>query len=300
MINKAPFKIAHDEEVILAQPSVGKFLLTETLDIFQYANQFPVGWAKALWISKGEGEYINDKNPGNFVSRVLTVVALLYGPHSRGISKIYRQWNSKSVLIPTGSKFIITIFFSYTDMAAKGIAGRAILIDWYGYASSLPNAAPIDAFSDHAFTFTSLMAAAGFQGLSASSFRPSDILIVRSGYLHQYATLSESRRKILDDEYKTQKPSNIGIEPSKELLEFLWEKKIAAVAGDARSFEAWPCKEENLKWHLHEWLLAGWGKPIGELFDLEELTKVCRRLGRWSFFLSSEPLNVSHPCWPRK
>jgi hypothetical protein len=182
-------------------------------------------------------------------------------------------------------------------MAAKGIAGRAILIDWYSYASSLPYSAPIDAFSNYAFTFTSLMAAAASQGLSASSFRTGDILIIRSGYLYQYATMSEARRTILNEKYKTQKPSNIGIEPSRELLEFLWEKKIAAVAGDARSFEAWPCEEENLKWHLHEWLLPGWGMPIGELFDLEDVTKVCRKLGRWSFFLSSVPLNVSDPDW---
>jgi len=46
------------------------------------------------------------------------------------------------------------------------------------------------------------------------------------------------------------------------------------------------------KWVLHEWLLAGWGCPIGELFDLEELSVRCRELGRWSFFLSSVPLKV--------
>jgi hypothetical protein len=32
---------------------------------------------------------------------------------------------------------------------------------------------------------------------------------------------------------------------------------------------------------LHEVLLAGWGCPIGELFDLEKLAEQCRKLGRY-------------------
>ena len=45
---------------------------------------------------------------------------------------------------------------------------------------------------------------------------------------------------------------------------------------------------QNPKLLLHEVLLAGWGMPIGELFDLERLAEHCKRVGRWSFFLSSE------------
>jgi hypothetical protein len=41
-----------------------------------------------------------------------------------------------------------------------------------------------------------------------------------------------------------------------------------------------------------EWLLAGWGMLIGELFNLEKLAEKCKEVGRWSFFLSSVPLNV--------
>lgn len=43
---------------------------------------------------------------------------------------------------------------------------------------------------------------------------------------------------------------------------------------------------------LHEVLLAGFGCPIGELFWLETLAETCKREGRWSFFVSSEPCNV--------
>jgi len=62
------------------------------------------------------------------------------------------------------------------------------------------------------------------------------------------------------------------------------------VAGDQPSFECWPSKESFM---LHEVLLAGWGCPIGELFDLEKLGEECKRLGRWSFFVTSEVCNVS-------
>jgi hypothetical protein len=105
--------------------------------------------------------------------------------------------------------------------------------------------------------------------------------------------MDENKRQRLDERYKTHKPDNIGVEPSEEFLKFLWNSQIAAVAGDTRSFEVWPCTK--LEWHLHEWLLAGWGMPIGELFDLEELSKICASNGRSTFFLASAPMNVCPP-----
>jgi hypothetical protein len=46
------------------------------------------------------------------------------------------------------------------------------------------------------------------------------------------------------------------------------------------------------QYRMHEVLLSGFGLPIGELFDLEELAKQCKTEGRWSFFVTSQPLNV--------
>ena len=36
-----------------------------------------------------------------------------------------------------------------------------------------------------------------------------------------------------------------------------------------------------------------WGMPIGEMWDLEELAEECKRQKRWSFFVTSSPLNVT-------
>ena len=71
-------------------------------------------------------------------------------------------------------------------------------------------------------------------------------------------------------------------------VEFLWSN-FAAAGADHPSFEAWPTQKD---WSLHEVMLGGWGMPIGELFDLERVAKHCKEIGRWSFFLVSEPCNV--------
>lgn len=79
-----------------------------------------------------------------------------------------------------------------------------------------------------------------------------------------------------------------GLESSLSVLGFLWDTQIAAVAGDCPGFEAWPPSEQP----MHQILLSGFGMPIGELFDLEELARECERQGRWTFFLTSQVLNV--------
>lgn len=43
---------------------------------------------------------------------------------------------------------------------------------------------------------------------------------------------------------------------------------------------------------LHEWLLPRWVIPIGEMFNLELLAKVCREQNTWSFFFTSAPCYV--------
>jgi hypothetical protein len=43
---------------------------------------------------------------------------------------------------------------------------------------------------------------------------------------------------------------------------------------------------------MHEVILSGWGMPIGELFDLENLAEHCKKENRWSFFFTSEVCKV--------
>jgi hypothetical protein len=43
---------------------------------------------------------------------------------------------------------------------------------------------------------------------------------------------------------------------------------------------------------LHQYFLALFGMSIGELWDLKALSAKCKELGRYSFLLTSAPLNV--------
>lgn len=81
------------------------------------------------------------------------------------------------------------------------------------------------------------------------------------------------------------------------MVRWLWAHQFSAVAGDAPSFERAPIRGAHAdpNFNLHEWVLAGWGTPIGEMFDLEKLSEHCKASGRYSFFLSSMPLKVGFP-----
>ena len=89
--------------------------------------------------------------------------------------------------------------------------------------------------------------------------------------------------------------SFVGVESTEPILKFLWSHQFAAVVGDMPAFERSPVTGPHAddRFVLHEWLLAGWGMPIGEMFDLEDLSEMCKREGRSTFFLSSMPLKVS-------
>lgn len=46
------------------------------------------------------------------------------------------------------------------------------------------------------------------------------------------------------------------------------------------------------EYYLHEYLLALWGCPLGEMIDLERLSQTCKEKKRWTFFVTSAPANV--------
>lgn len=141
---------------------------------------------------------------------------------------------------------------------------------------------------------------AAYQG---TELRPGDILLVRLGFVgwHNQASESERRRGTFEQALF------IGIKSSPAAVEWFWNKHFAAVGGDTVAFEAWPptkgercCKSLEqvvlarltVNGLVHEWFLSQWGMPIGEMWNLEELSKLCEQEKRWSFFLTSSPLHV--------
>lgn len=166
--------------------------------------------------------------------------------------------------------------------AQEGICGRGVLLDYHEWR--IKQGRDHHAFETGNITVSDLKAVAKEQG---TEFKFGDILFIRSGYMDAYYKLS---REEIEKQRMKQPLAFTGIEQSDETMEFLWSN-FSAAGADHPSLEAWPTQKD---YALHEVMLAGWGMPIGELFDLEKLGAHCKEIGRWSFFLVSKPTNVSH------
>jgi hypothetical protein len=167
-------------------------------------------------------------------------------------------------------------------VASGGIVGRGVLLDWYSWA--LSRGQTPKCFSTTRITLSELLEVAKAQNVT---FQAGDILFVRTGFLKSFQEMSTPDSIAFAGEMP---PNVIGVDACEEVLRWIWDTKFAAVAGDQPAFEALPFQSKDF-W-LHEWLLAGWGLPIGEFFDLEKLSGECAKYGKWTFFYSSMPLNV--------
>ncbi|KAF5348733.1 hypothetical protein D9758_006813 [Tetrapyrgos nigripes] len=160
------------------------------------------------------------------------------------------------------------------------IVGRGVLLDYYDYAESKGISYNIN--DQHLITAEDLNGCIEAQGVA---LEPGDILIVRMGYVKWYEHASqEERMNILKGPTKA-----VGIRQGMEEVKWLWDHHFSVVACDAPAFEVRPRVAD---WDLHDYLLALWGTPIGELFDLEELSQICKELGRYTFFVTCSPLNI--------
>ncbi len=165
--------------------------------------------------------------------------------------------------------------------ARRGIAGRGILLDYQRWAAA--QGITYSPGERHEITVEALQAVAQAQG---TQFLPGDILLVRSGWIAWYTSLSQPEREALAAPPHTA----VGLAQGEATLRFLWDQHFAAVAGDALAFEAYPAHPQH--GFMHETLLALWGMPIGELFDLEALAEDCAADGRYAGFFTSAPLNT--------
>lgn len=110
-----------------------------------------------------------------------------------------------------------------------------------------------------------------------------DILFIHTGVITEWDSFTDQQKR----EYAELKtPEHAGVEASLELLSWLWDSGFSAVAGDAISWEvrcllfltspspasvALSCQHTDTtqvfptpgEVSMHEYLLAGWGMPIG-------------------------------------
>ncbi|KIX05615.1 uncharacterized protein Z518_03587 [Rhinocladiella mackenziei CBS 650.93] len=167
-----------------------------------------------------------------------------------------------------------------------GIIGRGVLLDWASWAAA--NGIAITPFESAPIKLEHLVSIVAEQDIK---FKTGDILFVRCGYADAYSRLSPQER----EEFPRRKPGGmLGLEATKDSLRWLWENRFSAVAGDSPSFERGSVlgSYNDPDVTVHQWLLAGWGMPIGEMFNLEGVSAHCRKTGRYSFFVSSVPIHV--------
>ncbi|KAF2260290.1 hypothetical protein CC78DRAFT_523484 [Lojkania enalia] len=165
--------------------------------------------------------------------------------------------------------------------AKRGIVGRGVLLDVFTWKKEA-----YDPFTTELITAGDLKRCAESQNVS---FETGDILLVRTGWLHKYHSLTDAERK-KKAEIDMMQHKYVGLESSDAMKDFLHDMYFAAAVTDSLNFEAWP--PISFEGSLHASMLPLWGMPIGELWDLEALAEQCRGTHRWDFLLTSAPGNV--------
>ena len=138
---------------------------------------------------------------------------------------------------------------------------------------------------DHPATERTAISAAKIEEVAqaqGTELLPADILIIRTGWTERYNQASTTERH-----QGTTGDKHIGLDGCEDTVKWLWNRHFATVASDTLAFEAWPtrppysksrpliCSSTNVWPGLHDWLLAMWGCPIGEHWDLETLAEKC-------------------------
>lgn len=134
-----------------------------------------------------------------------------------------------------------------------------------------------------------LEAVATYQGVT---FRPGDILIVRFGFTEVLGSMNGDEQAAAMATHEA-----CGLEGSEEMARWIWNMHFSGVASDNLSVEAMPPMvngrvQPQVELVLHRWCLGLFGLPLGELWYLKTLSEYCKAKKKYSFFLTSAPLNV--------
>ncbi|KAF2436541.1 hypothetical protein EJ08DRAFT_667304 [Tothia fuscella] len=164
-----------------------------------------------------------------------------------------------------------------------GVVGRGVLIDYKAYADT--KGIKYSCFEYHSITIAVIEEIARLQ---KPTFRQGDIIIVRTGLTEALDGKSEEEQGAL---MMTGNAGCCGVEGTVEAAKWFWNHHFAAVAGDGMAFESINIADMRNQLVLHQYFLSLFGMPIGELWDLKALSKACEERQRWTFFLTSIPLN---------
>lgn len=161
-----------------------------------------------------------------------------------------------------------------------GIIGRGVLLDTPRYCA----AAGIAYDPQEYFLITPdiVKAMAAWERVE---IKPGDILLFRTGWLKTHLDTEGGARP------GQRRRGNPGLGPGREMAEFLWQNRVAALLADNGGVEASPV-DLTLGRSVHIALLPMLGMPIGELFVLDELADDCAQDGVYECMFVSVPLNL--------
>lgn len=160
---------------------------------------------------------------------------------------------------------------------AEAIVSRGVLLDLGRHLR--PDTGELE--DGYAITVADLESCIAAQGAS-SQVGSGDILLVRTGQLGRV------RREGWGD-YAGGPAPGLSITTAG----WLHRTEIAAIATDTWGFEVRPNEFEDSFQPLHQIVIPNMGLTVGEMWDLEDLGRVCAELGRYDFFLSAPPLPIT-------
>lgn len=179
-------------------------------------------------------------------------------------------------------------------LADKAIASRGVLLDAKRHFEAAGEEWRLD--RPRHLSPDDLDAIAAAQGVE---IRPGDILLLHVGWAEWWLGADEEERR-----GRTGTP---GIAQSFEMLEWIWDHRIAMFAADNSGLEGSPKLPDsglfleddplpergpNHNGGLHRHLIPLLGLIIGELWDLTALAEDCAADGVYEFFVTCSPLNV--------
>lgn len=170
------------------------------------------------------------------------------------------------------------------NWARRGIVGRGVVLDVAhqvaergGPGASVP------------ITVHDLEQARERTGLE---YRPGDILMVHTGFLHWYASQGPELRARLS---RRDTLTATGIEHSEAMVEYLWDSHVSAIVTDTAAVEVWPPDERPESFpfgFMHQILIGQLGLGLGELWWLHDLATECSADGAYDCLVVSAPQNV--------
>lgn len=164
--------------------------------------------------------------------------------------------------------------------AARGIAGRGVLVDVAGHRAAQKR--QWDPFAGDVVDHREIEEILRSQNVSLAA---GDILCIRLGWLAEFRrrATAGSKSASVGDRFS-------GIASTHEMARFLWDHHVAAVCADNPAIESAPGDPKNGS--LHRRLIPGLGFALAELLDFEVLARRCAERASYSFLFTAAPLAI--------